>query len=646
VVAALLIGGVAAASLLIAAGLRLDSLAATLLAAYVALLAEVALLTSALSPLRAVTRAGLGAGEAVVLALAAGGWWLRGRPRLPAARIGPFRDPLVLAFGALAAVVLGYELAVVLTAPPNNWDSLTYHLTRAAFWAQHSGIYWIPNAPTNRINEFQPLAEQQVLYLFVATGSGALFALPQFLAEVATMLAIYLAARRLGHDVRGSSCAAVLFGTLAVVALEATTAQNDLVAASLPAVAAAFLLGRRETEVMLAALAVGLAVGVKLTTALAVPILLVLAALRGRRALALFAGAGVLGFAVFSLWSFVLNAVETGRLTWHSEGQLDLTASPSFPGTVSTAVRIVYRVIDLPAISHRTAWGFGAAGAVVALVLLARRRLPLAAVVLALPTLVLAAAGAVHGVVRLVHLPANPAGATAETFFWSVNRLASEDFAGFGPLGLLLLAAPVAGVIQFARGRADARRLALALALPVFVVLLACEVQYYDFLTRFVIVPAALTVPLLAGLFRRPDVGAALLAVAAASVGLALVHDLVKPLDSRYGHPWQLSSADAVRLNWMPAAGEALAELDQDADGASLGGVLGPDEPSYLLFGPGRRRRVRFLSPLPGHAVAAAQAAQLPFVVVGGVQGVSAAFEQAGWRIQPLGIYWNLAIRT
>jgi len=647
VVAALLIGGLAATSLLAAAGLRLDSLAATLLAAYLALLGETELITSGLSPLRAVTRTGVGGAEAGILVAVAAVWWLRGRPRLPSASLRAFRDPLVLAFAALAVVVLGYELAVVLTAPPNNWDSLTYHLTRAAFWAQHDGIYWVPNAPTNRINEFQPLAEQQVLYLFVATGSAALFALPQFLAELATMLAIYVAARRLGHDARGASCAAIVFATFAVVALESTTAQNDLVAASLPAVGAAFLLGRGKTEVALAALAMALAVGVKLTTALVLPVLLLLAALRGRRALALFAGSGVAAFAVFSLWSFVLNAVETGRLTWHSEGSLSLAASPSFPGSISTAVRVVYRIVDLPAISHRTVWGFAVAAGVAAVAaLVARRRALLAAVVLALPALVLLSTGAVHALARLVHLPSNPTGATAETFFWTVNRLASEDFAGFGPLGLLLLAVPVVGVVQFARQRADTRRLALALALPVFVVLLACEVQYYDFLTRFVIVPAALTVPLLAGLFRRAEVGVAVLAVGAASVGLALVHDLVKPLDSPYGHPWQLTLANAVRLNWMPAAGEALDELDQDAQGASLGAVIGPDEPGYLLFGPDRARQVRFLSTVPGHAVAAADAAQLPFVVIGGVQGVGAAFQRAGWRIQPLGIYWNLAIRS
>jgi hypothetical protein len=619
VVAALLIGGLAATSLLAAASLRLESLAAALLAAYVAAVAETTALTDVLSPFRGVTRVGVGAAEAVLLALAAAAWWRRGRPRLPGVSLRAFRDPLLLGFAALAVVVLGYELALVLTAPPNNWDSLTYHLARAAFWAQHGGVYWVPNAPTDRINEFQPLAEQEVLYLFVATGTGALFALPQFLAQLATIVAVYAIARRLGYGARGAGCAALLFPTLSLVALEATTAQNDLVAASLPAAAAAFLLGRTRTEVALAGLAAGLAVGVKLTTVLVFPVLVLLAALRGRRAVATFAAAGAATFAALGVWGFVLNAAHTGRLLGHGGGRVELAASPSFPGSVSTMVRVVYRVPDLSGFLHGLH-------------------------VLGWPLLTLPFARLVHAFVRVVHLPANPAAATAQTFDWSVNRLASEDFAGYGPLGLLLLAAPIVVVVQFVRRRADARRLALALAFPVFVLLLALQVQYYDFLTRFLLVPVALTVPLLAALFRRTAVGAALLAVGAATVALALVHDLVKPLHGAYGHPWQLSLSNAVRLNWMPAAGEALAELDQDAGDARLGAVLGRDEPSYLLFGGHRQRQITFLPQLPEHAVRAARAAQLPFVVVGNVNGVAEAFQRAGWRLQPLGTYWTLAI--
>ena len=40
----------------------------------------------------------------------------------------------------MLAGALGYELLVALTAAPNNYDSLTYHLSRAADWKQHGGI--------------------------------------------------------------------------------------------------------------------------------------------------------------------------------------------------------------------------------------------------------------------------------------------------------------------------------------------------------------------------------------------------------------------------------------------------------------------------------------------------------------------------
>jgi hypothetical protein len=169
-------------------------------------------------------------------------------------------------------------------------------------------------------------------------------------------------------------------------------------------------------------------------------------------------------------------------------------------------------------------------------------------------------------------------------------------------------------------------------------------VKYYPFLTRFLLVPVAVAVPLLAALFRRRDAGAAILVVAAVTVALALDRDLVKPFTSAYGHPWQLTSSNAVRLNWMPAAGEAMGELDQDAGDASLGAVLGRDEPSYLLFGARRQRHVTFLPALPEHAVREARAAALPFVVIGGVPGVADAFTRAGWRVQTLGTYWTLAI--
>jgi hypothetical protein len=286
VLALLVIGATAAAALLAAASVRLRSLTATLLVAYLAFVADVGLTTLVLSPFHAVTRGGLAAAEAVILAGTIAVWWLRGRPGLPlggarTAVRAVLSDVPTAVFLCAVLVLLAYELALGLMVPPNTWDALAYHLPRAAAWAQHHGVEWIPNAPTLRMNAFQPLAEQELFFLFVATGSAALYALPQFLAELAILVAVYGGARRLGFGIRPSACAALLFACFALVALEATTAQNDLVAASFPAVAVCLLLGEGVLEPALAGVAVGFGVGVKLTTALSLPVLERLADTRG-----------------------------------------------------------------------------------------------------------------------------------------------------------------------------------------------------------------------------------------------------------------------------------------------------------------------------------------------------------------------------
>ena len=211
----LLVGMAVATAVLTALAARLSSLVSTLLLAYLAFVANLVLVTLVLSPFREVTRGGLAVAEVVLLAGAAAAWWTRGRPGPPlvAARMAARQvvsSPVLAAFAGLVALVLLYELLLVLTVPPNNGDSLAYHLAKAAAWAQHGGWFWVPNAPTVRMNAFQPLAELQILFVFVATGTGALYALPQFVAELAILVAVYGAARRLGFEVRASAASAFL----------------------------------------------------------------------------------------------------------------------------------------------------------------------------------------------------------------------------------------------------------------------------------------------------------------------------------------------------------------------------------------------------------------------------------------------------
>src|SRR5438067_12770580 len=107
-------------------------------------------------------------------------------------------------------------------------------------------------APTTRLIEVQSLAGQEMLFAFAPTGKGALFALPQFVAELALLAAVYGTARRLGYGVRAAACSAFFFATFSLVALEASTAQNDLVAASFPAVAACLIFAGGALELVVA----------------------------------------------------------------------------------------------------------------------------------------------------------------------------------------------------------------------------------------------------------------------------------------------------------------------------------------------------------------------------------------------------------
>jgi hypothetical protein len=624
-----------------AASLRLPGLLTTLLAGYLVLVLDLGAVTWALSPFNAVTLTGLTASEAVLLAVAVGIWWVRARPGVDLAGTRTAlrsitSDRVTVLFLALLAVALVYELVLAVTVPPNNWDSLTYHLARVAAWHQSHGIHWIANAPTGRLNEFQPLAEQEIFFLFVATGSTALFALPQYVGQLAILLAVYGIARRLVYSATASARSAALLAMLSLIALESTTAQNDLVAASFPIVAAFLLLGRSRVEDMLAGVGFALGLGVKLTTALALPMLVLIAWRGGRSTLIRTAVGAAAGMLAVSAWSFVLNLAHTGHVLGHGQGRVENAASLSLAGTVRRSLHLIYRLVDLGVTPHWLIAAFAALGAVVGAIAIARtRRMSTARIVVPLFTPALA----------LFVLHVVPAQDPA-----FVTRSANEDLSGFGPLApALLVGAPLALALSARARGADRRRIGLALSLPVYIVLLALTAKYNIWTTRFLIVPVVLTAPLFGGIFRNRFAAMATIAVAGATVGLTLADDANKKLDGRFGRPWNLSQVQALQEFAAQPTGSIVAASLTAYDRlvpprACVGAVLDPDEPAYLLWGPQLRHRVLFLPSLT--AVKSAYSDDLRYVVIStGVNApVSKQFSSAGWTVRPLGTYWQLAV--
>jgi hypothetical protein len=667
VVGLLLIGTAVATALLVAASARISSLVSTLLLAYLALVANLGLTTIALSPLQDVTRTGLGVAEAVLLLCALTAWWLRGRPGLPlgrarAAAAEVVSDPATVAFLVFVVLLLAYEFVLGLTVPPNNGDALAYHLAKAAAWAQHGGVYWIPNAPTVRLNAFQPLAEQQILFLLVATGNGGLAALPQLVAVIAILVAVFGAARRLGFETRAATCGALLLATFSLVALEATTAQNDLVAASLTAATAAFLLGPGLIEPTLAGVSAGIGLGVKLTGALAFPILVWLALIRGRRSLAALAGGTGVGFVALGMWGYVLNLAETGHVLGVGTGGLEDRASPSYPGSLANAFYLVYGLMDLSVLSNVliyvlavtglvsaagvTAWALRRRGARRALGEGANVAVPFVA-----PLVVLGAAGMIAFAARRFGFPIRGPngilGPLEANLSETYTRISNEDYSAFGPLGIVaLVLASVLTLVAYVRRRADTRQLALACALPCFLLLISLSTSWNPFLIRFFAVPVVLAAPLLARLLHGRTAVAAYAIVAALTVSLTVLRDQSKPLENPYGFgpPWSLSVEHSLDTNSRLDYATSIRDFDQSVPArACIGAVLGEQDPSYLVYGPHLRHHVVYL-PANGAVLAALQRG-LFYVVIDTDSHASVGddFAAAGWRVRQLGQRWLLA---
>jgi 4-amino-4-deoxy-L-arabinose transferase-like glycosyltransferase len=585
--------------------LRLRSLPSFLLAVYLLASAELVVLGEALSLLGRAGAVGYAACEALLLAAAVATWEVRGRPPppLPALdlRAAMRRHPILTALGIVVGGALGYQLFIAVGTPPNNWDSMSYHLPRAVEWLQRGGVTYVPGAATERMNALQPVGELEILWTLAFLGTDAAAALPQLLAELASLLATYAIARRIGFGRPDAAFASLLAATLTQVALQSVTSQNDLVAASFVVAAAALILGRSGSDVALAGLALALALGTKLTSAYALPVLVALALVTlSRRRLAECAAAAATAFLLVGSYGYVLNRVETGRLL----GDRSVTdpyrpAQVTLEGTASTVARIGFRFFDLSALHPKS-------------------EVPEA----------ISAAG--RHIFDTLGIPANPAETSVEPRFdFAVGQAASEDISYFGPLGVLLVLPLSIGfaVVSITR-REQWQRLALALALPVTVLEIALTYRYNIWLGRFLIMPVLLTMPLAAVLYRRPLAAAAAAVVGAVTLVAAHAFNVAKPTGLEGTRPvWSLPRPEAQALT-RPGIEDALVAVDRRVPENARVGIVGLEEWSYPVYG---RKLDRRLVPLPhAHPLAAAERLGLRWVVDGTAEDGPGS--SRGWR--------------
>ena len=131
---------------------------------------------------------------------------------------------------ALWVVMLAWLaiLAIALVYPPNNWDSMVYHMARVASWTQQGSIGFFPTTILRQIT-FPPLAGWHILH-FQILASGDRFAnTVQWLALVGCGMAASLIAGELKQAFPVQVLALVIATTLPMGLLQGSSTQNDLV---------------------------------------------------------------------------------------------------------------------------------------------------------------------------------------------------------------------------------------------------------------------------------------------------------------------------------------------------------------------------------------------------------------------------------
>ncbi len=162
----------------------------------------------------------------------------------------------------IAAFIFG------ITIPPNNYDSMTYHLTRAAFWKQNNSIdhYYSRNF---RQLEMPINSEIGFLWIMLFTNSDNILFLIQWSSLIIVLLVLYELLRMFDFKRSVSLLSAFVFISLNMVIFQSSSTQNDLISACFIILVVYFLMKVFKDNniniryIIIAGLAAGLAIGTK-----------------------------------------------------------------------------------------------------------------------------------------------------------------------------------------------------------------------------------------------------------------------------------------------------------------------------------------------------------------------------------------------
>jgi hypothetical protein len=114
---------------------------------------------------------------------------------------------------------------IAIVAPPNNWDSMDYHMPRVVHWIQNHSVEHYPTSYTPQLFS-PPWSGFAIMHFQILTGGDRFANLVQWFSMVGSLIGVSLIAKELGADTRGQVFSVVLSATIPVGILHATNTKD------------------------------------------------------------------------------------------------------------------------------------------------------------------------------------------------------------------------------------------------------------------------------------------------------------------------------------------------------------------------------------------------------------------------------------
>lgn len=155
---------------------------------------------------------------------------------------------------------------IALVAPPNNWDSMSYHMARVVHWIQNHSVAHYPTSYLPQLYH-SPWAEFVIMHFQILSGSDRFANLVQWFSMVGSLVGVSLIAQQLGAGFPGQVLSAVFSVTLPMGILQSSSTQNDYIVTFWIVCLAYFVLVAAKSNIDLRdSLKVGMSLGLALFT--------------------------------------------------------------------------------------------------------------------------------------------------------------------------------------------------------------------------------------------------------------------------------------------------------------------------------------------------------------------------------------------